>query len=46
MGDIAAFLEQALAEKGAQKPRHAGDRKTLSKMHGDRFLWKSRGRKK
>ncbi len=36
--DIAAFLEQSLAEKGAQKPGPAGDQNTLSKMHGDGFL--------
>jgi hypothetical protein len=35
--DIAAFLEQALAEKGAQKPGPASDQNTLSKMHGHRF---------
>jgi hypothetical protein len=35
--DIAAFPEQALAEKGAQKPGFAGDQNTFSKMHGERF---------
>jgi hypothetical protein len=36
--DVAALLQQALAEKGAQEPGAARDQDAFAKMHGDPFV--------